>query len=73
MTHHAQLRWIPAEARHQLICDDCGQLLLGEVEGFVFEVEGECRPGERLTVQVRERVGVRDVFSPETRGIDASI
>ena len=64
--HRASPQWIPAFLEHHLICTKCGRnltLLDGvELKDVVFELEGECEPGETLSVHVQDGIGVKDRF-----------
>ena len=63
MNHKAKIMWIPAEREYKVICEDCGETLIDDVNGLEIEVEGECEGQDSvLGIHVEETLGTKDVF-----------
>lgn len=64
MTDHlARIAWTPALQAHQIVCTTCGEVLVADIETLgLFLWDGECEPGENLSVSVDERIQITDVF-----------
>ena len=63
MTHKGKILWIPAEREYKVVCEECGEMLIEDVNGLRFDVAGECEgPDDALGIQVEDGVGTKDHF-----------
>lgn len=55
--------WVPADQAYKLVCVECGEVLLDDVDGLELEWDGTCEgPGDTLGVHVREVIKSKDKF-----------